>query len=109
MPCGDIIGLQHRSPFHQVAEFDLVVASDTGMRSAAQLVLGCEIVHHLRLELPLGVQDIMGDAQTATDGTSVFNVVQCTTTLVIGWKFLAVQVVKLHGNAHNLVTLLLQQ
>ena len=51
----------------------------------------------------------MRDAQPAANGAGIFNVIQGAAALVVCRKVGLVQAVQLHGNAYDLVALLMEQ
>ena len=79
------------------------------MGRTALLVLSAEVVNNVGLELPLHVEDVVGNAQAVADDTGVVHVVHGAAAPVVVGQVGLVQAVELHGDAHHIITLPLQK
>ena len=79
------------------------------MGRASLLVFSAEIVDYESLELLLDVQYVVGHSQPMAHHAGVFHVINGAASPVLVGHVGLVQVVQLHGDADDIVTLLLQQ
>ena len=106
---GDVAGLKHPGALGQEAELDLVVAGDARVGRASALVLAAEVVDDEAAELALHVEHVVRHAEDAADGAGVLNVVQGAAAPVVVGQVSLVDVVQLHRDADDVVTLPAQQ
>ena len=79
------------------------------MGGLASLVLCEEVVDYVGLELPLQVEDVVGDIEDLADAPGVLHVVQSAAALVVGGGVYVGVVEKLHGDADDLIAGLLEE
>ena len=91
----------------EIAELDRAVALDARDRRPSRKIVVGETVHHFRAEAVLVVENIMGDVDLRGDLSRVMNVLAGAT----GARPMrgGAMVVKLEGDADDVIALLLQQ
>ena len=70
---GDVVKPPLLGPLPKGGEFDGPVADDTGVGGAAPPVFPHKVIHHLGLEFPCPVDDMVGHPQLFTELPGAFN------------------------------------
>ena len=109
VPGGYVVGVQEHGTPEQEVELDFVIARETGMRSPAPVILFDEIVDDVGLKLALEVLHVVGDADGLAHPAGVLDVLYRAAPLAVGGNVVALHRPQAHGDANDLVALLLQQ
>ena len=103
MPGYHAVAPQLQSAAEEPVEFQIPVAVDTGVGSAAAFVAADKFPDDLPLEIVLEVEHVVGNSQTSGYAAGVLHVVQ-TTAGVSFFQTDHIIVVQPHGRADALVT-----
>ena len=101
------VGAEVARRFQQIGEFDGLVAANAGDRGLAAKIAVGEILHHLVVKATFVIEHIMRDAEPSGDGARVVNI-GTGTARPLGLDGDAV-IIKLQGDPHDLVSLLMKQ
>jgi hypothetical protein len=102
VPGGEALGTQAPSMGQTDAELDLAIAQHIGVRCAASAMLGEEVREHLTAILGREIHLVQGDAEFATHGAGVLEI-------LCGGAVGVILVPIRHEQAFDLVTLLTQR
>src|SRR5690606_30237349 len=104
---GDQVGAEPASAAQQVRDLRVRVAADARVGSPARGVLTDEVVDHVRGELRLHVEDVVGDSERTGDTAGIHDAVQSAARLAGGVRIRVAE--GLHRDADDVVALLDEQ
>src|SRR5882724_2742948 len=107
MAGGDVLCAELVGALNEPSKFQILIAHDARIGSAAGLVFVGKVLNDFRLEFRRFVDEIIRDAKLITDRARIGNCLR-PATFVFGPRN-AILWPELEGNAHNIVTLLEQK
>src|SRR5947209_10321428 len=107
VPSRQRVGAEIARNIKEIGEFDLLVAGDAGHRRRSAGIPLCKGNNDALAETGLEVEDVMGNAKTGGDVAGIAHVAAGTASLAA--RDSGAVVVKLHGDADDIIALLLEQ